>query len=104
VDYGAVWECPCGRRWNTAQINADEYARLRNLQLRFRIVPVMLGLTTSAAALFFLLSGNSWSLFFLLPCALIVWGMVLRPVQRRRYSKAMGVLPTWDLRAESNPR
>lgn len=100
VDYGGVWECTCGRRWNTAQINTDEYARLRNLQLRFRAVPVGLGLATSGLALFFLLSGNSWSLFFLLPCALILWGMVLRPVQRRRYSKAMGVLPKWDLRAE----
>jgi hypothetical protein len=104
VDYGVVCECTCGRRWDTAQINTDEYARLRNLQLRFRVVPVALGLTTSAVALFFLLTGNSWSLFFLLPCALIVWGMVLRPIQRRRYAKALGVLPTWDLRAEPDPR
>jgi hypothetical protein len=102
VDYGAVCECTCGRRWDTAQIDADEYTRLRNLQLRFRVVPVGLGLTTSALALFFLLSGNSWSLFFLLPSALILWGMVLRPVQRRRYAKALGVLPKWDLRAEPN--
>lgn len=100
MDYGAVWECTCGRRWNTAHINSDEYARLRNLQLRFRVVPVGLGLMTSGLALFFVLSSNSWSVFFLLPSALILWGMVLRPIQRRRYSKALGVLPKWDLRAE----
>lgn len=100
VDYGAVWQCACGRRWNTAQIKAVEYARLRRLQLRFRTVPVALGIATSGLAMYFLLTGNSFSLFFLLPLALILWGMVVRPVLRRRYSKALGVLPKWDLRAE----
>lgn len=104
VDYGAIRECACGRRWDTAQIKADEYSRLRQLQLRFRAVPVALGIATSAAALYFLLTGNSFSLFFLLPFALILWGMLVRPILRRRYSKALGVLPTWDLRAEPDNR
>lgn len=104
VAYGQVWVCTCGRRWNTAQIEADGYARLRNLQLRFRVVPVLLGLATSALALFFMLSGNSFSLFFLLPLSLILWGMVLRPIQRRRYGKAMGKLPKWNLRTEPDDR
>lgn len=102
VGYGEIWECACGRRWNTAQIQAAEYARLRNVQLRFRVVPVVLGLATSGLALVFLLSGNSFSLFFLLPFALILWGMVLRPIQHRRYAKALGQLPQWKLRAEPN--
>lgn len=100
VGYGEVWECTCGRRWNTGQINRSEYARLRSLQLRFRAVPVCLGLATSALALYFLLTGNSFSLFFLLPASLILWGMLLRPLQRRRYAEALGDLPKWDLRAE----
>lgn len=102
VDYGKICECTCGRRWNTAQIDATEYARLKNLQLRFRVVPVCLGLATSALALYFLLTGNTFSLFFLLPAALILWGMLLRPVQRRRYANALGELPKWDLRAEKS--
>lgn len=104
VDYGAIWECTCGRRWNTAQIKADEYARLRQLQLRFRAVPVALGMATSGLAMYFLLTSNSFSLFLLLPLALISWGMVVRPILRRRYSKALGVLPQWDLRAEPDNR
>jgi hypothetical protein len=104
VDYGELWECTCSRRWDTTQIKPDEYARLRRLQLRFRAVPVLLGLATSGLALYFLLTGNTFSLFFLLPLALILWGMMLRPVLRRRYSKALGVLPRWELRAEWDNR
>ncbi len=101
LGYGEVWECAtCARRWNTAQIDAGEYARLRRLQLRFRVLPVCLGLATSLLALFFLLSGNSFSLFILLPFALMTWGMLVRPVHRRRYAAALGELPRWELRPE----
>lgn len=100
VEYGQVWDCTCGRRWNTAQIKSEDYARLRRLQLRFRAVPVGLGLATSGLALYFLLTGNSFSLFFLLPLALVLWGMMVRPVLRTRYARALGVLPKWDLYSE----
>ncbi len=99
--YGEVWACPtCGRRWNTAQIDAEEYARLRRVQLRFRVLPVCIGLATSLLALFFLLTGNSFSLFILLPFALVAWGMLVRPIHRRRYAAALGELPRWELRPE----
>ncbi len=98
--YGEVWDCPCGRRWNTAQIDAAEYLRLGNVQLRFRALPVAAGLATSLLALFFLLTGNTFSLFILLPFALVAWGMLVRPVHRRRYAAALGELPRWELRAE----
>jgi hypothetical protein len=98
--YGEVWDCRCGRRWNTAQIDADEYARLRRVQMRFRALPIALGLATSLVALFFLLTGNSFSLFILLPFALVVWGMLVRPIHRRRYAIALGELPRWELHAE----
>jgi hypothetical protein len=98
--YGEVWTCSCGRRWNTAQIDSDEYQRLRRVQLRFRALPVALGLATSLLALFFLLTGNTFSLFILLPFALVVWGTLIRPVHRRRYAVALGELPRWELRPE----
>lgn len=98
--YGEVWECPCGRRWDTAQIDAEEYARLRRVQLRFRILPVILGIGTSLLALFFLLTGNTFSLFILLPVALIGWSTLLRPLHRRRYAAALGELPRWRLRPQ----
>jgi hypothetical protein len=98
--YGDVWECTCGRRWNTAQIDAEEYGRLRRVQLRFRALPVAIGLGTSVLALFFVLTGNAFSLFILLPFALVTWGTLLRPRHRRRYAVALGELPQWELRAE----
>jgi hypothetical protein len=98
--YGEVWECKCGRRWNTAQINREEYARLRRVQMRFRLLPVILGLATSIVAFFFLFTGNMFSLLVLLPFALIVWGVLIRPIHRRRYTAALGKLPRWELHAE----
>jgi hypothetical protein len=100
VAYGEVWSCSCGRRWNTAQIDAEEYSRLRQVQLHFRALPVALGLATSLVALFFLLTGNTFSLFILLPFSLVVWGALVRPVHRRRYAAALGELPRWELRPE----
>jgi hypothetical protein len=38
--------------------------------------------------------------FFLLPVALIVWFVFLRPTHRRRYRAAIAELPRWELRAE----
>lgn len=100
LGYGEVWSCACGRRWNTGQVDAEQYARLRRVQLRFRAVPVCLGVATSLAALFFLLTHNTFSLFILLPAVLIGWGTVLRPIHRRRYAEALGELPRWELRPE----
>jgi hypothetical protein len=70
------------------------------VQLRFRALPVAMGLATSLLALFFLLTGNNFSLFLLLPFALVVWSSLVRPVHRRRYAEALGELPRWELRAE----
>lgn len=99
--YGETWKCTgCGRRWNTNQISREEYKRLRQTQLRFRVLPISLGLATSIVALFFLFTHNTFSLFILLPFALLVWGMLIRPIHRRRYGEALGELPKWNLHPE----
>jgi hypothetical protein len=101
VRYGETWTCEaCGRRWNTAQIPAQDYARIRNLQLRYRAVPVALGLLIAAVAIFFSLTGNVFSVFFLVPVGLLTWFVVVRPVHRKRYRAAIAQLPRWDLRPE----
>jgi hypothetical protein len=101
LHYGDAWTCDgCGRRWNTRQIPSEEYERLRRLQLRFRLLPILLGLLVLAAAIFFTLTGNIFSLFFLLPGALTMWFVIVRPAHRRRYRAAIGELPRWDLRPE----
>ena len=43
--YGEAWTCErCGRRWDTKQIPREQYEVVRRTQLRFRVLPVALGL------------------------------------------------------------
>lgn len=71
--------------------------RIRNLQLRFRGLPVALGLAVSAAAVFFTMTGNTMAVFALIPAALVCWMLYLRPAHRARYRRAIAELPRWDL-------
>lgn len=99
--YGETWTCErCRRHWNTAQIPAEQYAAIRSTQLRFRVLPVLYGLSVAGAALFFLLTGNLFSLFVLLPVGTMTWFFFIQPVHRRRYRSAIAELPRWKLRPE----
>jgi hypothetical protein len=99
--YGEEWRCEsCGRRWDTTRIPREDYDAIRRTQLRFRILPVALGLLVLGLAVFFTLTGNVFSVFFLLPVALMSWFMLIRPVHRKRYRRAVADLPKWELKAE----
>lgn len=99
--YGEVWQCgDCALRWDTRQIPREQYQRIRTVQMRFRMVPVVLGLAVAALALFFYLTGNTYSMFILIPVALMGWMTLVRPMQRSRYRRAIADLPTWTLRPE----
>jgi hypothetical protein len=99
--YGERWTCPaCGRAYDSSQIPADEYDRIRRLQLRYRAVPIALGVTVAALAIAFTLTGNVVGVFFLMPVALIAWFVFIRPTHRKRYRAAIADLPRWDLRAD----
>jgi Flp pilus assembly protein TadB len=99
--YGERWTCPrCGRSYDSNRIPAEQYAAIRRLQLRFRALPIAIGLMVLALAVVFTLTGNVMGVFFLLPVALIVWFVFLRPTHRRRYRAAIAELPRWELRAE----
>jgi hypothetical protein len=99
--YGERWVCPsCGRTYDTARIPEDDYAHIRRTQLRFRILPVVYALFVSAVAVFFIATGNAFSVFLLLPVGLMAWFLLIRPVHRARYRQAIADLPSWDLRAE----
>jgi hypothetical protein len=101
VRYGDTWTCEtCGKRWNTNQIPAADYERIRRLQFRYRLVPVGLALAVAALAIFFTLTGNVFSVFFLLPVGLMTWFVIVRPVHRKRYRAAIADLPRWELRPE----
>jgi hypothetical protein len=99
--YGDAWTCErCGRRWDTNHIPREQYEVVRRTQLRFRVLPVVVGLVVAALAIFFTLTGNIFSVFFLLPVALSVWFVFLRPMHRRRYRAAIADLPRWELHPE----
>jgi hypothetical protein len=101
LPYGERWRCPsCGRWYDTARIPREDYERIRRTQLRFRILPVAYALFVSAVAVFFIVTGNAFSVFFLLPISLMAWFLLIRPVHRGRYRQAISDLPRWDLRAE----
>ena len=99
--YGERWECEsCGRSWDTGRIPADQYDQIRRLSLRFRAVPVAFGAVVALLAIFFTLTGNIPGVFFLLPTALVLWFVFLRPLHRKRYRRAIKTLPRWELRAD----
>jgi Flp pilus assembly protein TadB len=99
--YGEVWTCErCGRRWDTNQIPREDYDVIRRTQLRFRALPALFGMLVASVTLFFILTHNTFSVFFLLPVALSVWFVFLRPVHRRRYRAAIANLPRWELHPE----
>ena len=101
IAYGATWTCDtCGRRWDTNQIPREDYEVIRRTQLRFRVLPAAFGVLVASVALFFILTHNVFSVFFLLPVALGVWFVFLRPVHRRRYRRAIAELPRWELHPE----
>jgi hypothetical protein len=99
--YGEDWTCEeCGRRWDTNQIPHEQYQAIRRTQLRFRVLPVLYGLGVLALAMFFTLTGNIFSVFVLLPLALMLWFYFVRPAHRRRYRRAIADLPRWELRPQ----
>jgi hypothetical protein len=99
--YGERWQCPqCGKAYDTHQVPREEYAAIRRVQRRFRALPIALGLVVVALAVFFTLTGNTFSVFVLLPLSVATWFAFLRPLHRRRYRAAIAQLPRWNLRAE----
>jgi hypothetical protein len=99
--YGERWRCErCGRSWDTGRIPAHQYEQIRRLSLRYRAVPVGFGAVVALLAIFFTLTGNIPGVFFLLPVALVLWFVFLRPLHRRRYRQAIKSLPRWELQPD----
>lgn len=98
VRYGETWTCPvCSREWDTADVPREDYDAIRRITLRFRALPVALGLLVATVALFFILTGNGAAVFVLLPLSLMVWFTFLRDAHRRRYRAALAQRERWRL-------
>jgi hypothetical protein len=103
VPHGERWTCEgCGRAYDTGRIPREEYEVVRRTQLRFRMLPIALGLVVAALAIFFSLTGNVLNVFILMPLALMGWFVFLRPAHQRRFRQAIAELPRWDLRADGS--
>lgn len=99
--FGDSWTCEgCGQVWDTSRIPRAEYQEIRRLQLRYRMLPVALGLVVVALAAFFTLTGDAGIIVLLLPIALLGWFVFLRDAHRRRYHRAIARRRTWTLRGE----
>ena len=98
--YGEQWACPtCGRRWNTAQIPADEYwglmKQMRNARLNLiravGLTVVIFGVLSVTINLGFLL---------LFPIIISAWTLLYMPQWRRKLRLKARAAPTWTLRPE----
>lgn len=100
VVYGDTWECEqCGKRWNTAQIPAEEYEGLLRDMRRLRLVPIAVALgTTLVFGLLAIFVAES--LFLLLPVVLAFWFLWYMPWWRRRIRRRARSSPKWKLRPE----
>jgi Flp pilus assembly protein TadB len=87
--------------YDTGRIPREEYEAVRRTQLRYRALPIAVGMLVVVLGIFFSLTGNIVNVFILLPMALMGWFIFLRPAHQRRYRKAIKDLPRWDLRADN---
>jgi len=104
VPYGERWTCPrCGRTYDTNRIPAAEMARIDAVRRRYRRAGYAVGAVIALLVLVLVLTSNPIQLFLALPAMLMVWFIYGRPLLQRRYRKALGTLPRYDLHAEQDP-
>jgi hypothetical protein len=101
LKYGERWRCDgCGRVWDTNQIPIEQYAAIRERQVRQRLVPILAALVIGAAALFFALQGRTLAPFIIVPFGAFIWNLFIRPARRRRQYRAIEELPRWEIKPE----
>jgi hypothetical protein len=102
LHYGERWTCEgCGRLFDTRKIPLEEYAAIRRTQLRYRIVPVFLGLTVLAAVILSIVAGKAFGIIIIVPFFFASWNMFARPFFRARYRRALTQkTPTWTIKSD----
>jgi len=100
LHYGEVWRCEkCGTTWNTNQIPEEEYRAVLRVQRRQIVVPALVLILGIATVVLFVVLGRVQGVI-LLPFAMFVWFMFVRPFQRRRFHRQLAELPKWELKPE----
>ncbi len=61
LKYGERWTCEtCARTWDTNQIPIEQYAALRQTQLRFRRVPMAISILALICVIAFIVAGRAF--------------------------------------------
>jgi hypothetical protein len=100
VAYPATWECEkCGRRWNTAQIPADDYWGILADMRRFRFEVIRSALVMGAIILVLAVLISA-TFFILVPVVFGGWYAYYMPRWRKRVRASAQALPQWTLYPE----
>ena len=84
LTYGERYVCACGRHWSTDQIPPADYAAIRQLDRRYRLVGWIVALVFAAFVLFVMLA-NPTQLLIVVPAGLLGWFAFCRPIVRRKH-------------------
>ena len=98
--YGERWQCSsCGRRWNTAQVPADEYRGVVRELRRYRLYAIAVAVAVLAAyvPLVFLVDEG---IIFTAPLLLAGLAIALGPFWKRRVRRVIAERPRWRLHPE----
>ena len=99
IPYGESRRCTsCGRRWDTAQIPAEEYDGVMRDMRRYRLHAMVLG-SAIGLGVVLLATITHRPLFPLALIAMAGWWLLYMPQWRRKVRARARQLPTWTLRS-----
>ncbi|MGB9184052.1 MAG: hypothetical protein WCB67_08290 [Solirubrobacteraceae bacterium] len=99
--YGQRWTCEqCARTWDTSRIPIEQYLAVRQTQLRFRRVPMIISLLALICVIAFIIAGRAFGGLIVVALGATTWSMFFRPMYRRRYRGALAELPSWQIKPE----
>jgi hypothetical protein len=100
VPYSEAWTCPsCGRRWDTAQIPADEYEGVLRDMRRYRIEAMVLGSAIGLAVVLVAVLTQR-QIFPLALIAMAAWWTLYMPRWRQKVRRRTRNLPHWQLHSD----
>ena len=99
IPYGDTWTCPsCGRRWDTAQIPAEEYEGVLRDMRRYRLEALALGSAIGIAVVLLAVVSDR-PIFPIALIAMTGWWILYMPRWRRKVRARARELPVWKLRS-----
>ena len=104
IPYGSAHACTCGRRWDTSQIPAADYAALQRTLRTFRRNEVAFAMVALGLVAALVLVGRSAPVYVTVPVFALVWWRWFRPWWTLRKRARLRDLPTWTLTPSGGPK